>query len=837
MMKKLLLIFALMLAVPLGLLAQGSTWSSATQLPLGQDKSGQLSKDRTEDWWTFTVGQDGAATITVTPGSGLRVSDVRLYYYEYASDGTPVNYWTRSDNNYWMNPGWYQGSFTAYNLAPGSYLVRVERGEGADSYTINCSFTANSYANNSEVDDWNNANTLPKDTPKQGHLGYGYAASGEDNYDWWVFTVTEDGQTTINIKHEISVRISDMRLFYYEYAADGAIVNYWTRSDNSYWVNPGWYEATLTIPNMLPGKYLIRIERGEAQGGYELTYTHTPCTYTVDKEPNDWNDAHTLPLNTPKQGHMGYGYAASSEDNYDWWTFEVKQDGAATIDISHESSLRISDVRLFYYEYGDGQPVKYWTRSDNTCWMNPGWYSGSIRVPNLAPGTYLIRIQRGEGQGGYELTSTFEPQEYTNDNEPNNDWDKGLVRNYLARGQEKQAHLGYGYAASSEDDYDFFRITVPRDGTVSLVYTPTSVNSALRVSDVRFYYIEYASDTHQPVNYWARTDNAYWMNPGWYAGTLTIPNVAPGDYLVRVQRGEGSGAYSLKYEFTQNSLPNNPEPDDWNKATALPEGTTLSGHLGYGYVSRSEDNYDWYTVTMAKAGTLKVNIQPESTLRISDLRLYYYEYDKDGNIVNYWARTKGNYFVNPGWYAASLTTENVDAGTYLIRVERGEGQGNYRISFNADLADVEPLKPLEDEGVGQKNCFVVWLSDTEKHVYPLSEKPMVTMANGLFTLSTINTTVTYQHDKVVKFTLTSDETVGIEQVEEQRQPTVERFADHVVISGSKANSPVSIYNMSGRLVGTQRTDGTGYAEVQLSQLPAGIYVVKTEHVTIKIAKR
>ena len=688
-MKRLQLFMLMLMALSIRMLAAGTTWEEATQLPLGQEKSSSLSKDITEEWWKFTITADGAATITVTPSSGLRISDVRLYYYEY-NNNQIINFWQRSSSTYWMNPGWNSGSFTTPNLAPGTYLLRVQRGEGEASYTIKCDFTANSYTKDKEPDDWNNTSVLPLNTPIQGHLGYGYQQSGEDNHDWWTFEVTSDGQANINIKHEGTLRISDLRLYFFEYDDQDQATNYWQRSSSTFWINPGWEEGDLTTPNLAPGKYLIRVERGEGHGGYELTYTFTPNPYTKDMEPNDWNKTSVLPLNKPVQGHLGYGYQQAGEDDHDWWTFEVTKDGAATIAISHDESLRISDVRLYYYEYDDqNQATNYWQRSSQTYWFNPGWKPGDMRIPNLAPGKYLIRVERGEGYGGYELSYTIEPQMYKNDPEPNNNWNEGRDNNYLARGQEKQGHLGYGYQQASEDDCDWYRIKVPCDGKVNLTYTPTNVNSALRVSDIRLYFMK-------DDNYWQRSSNTFWMNPGLDAGTLTIPDMAVGEYLVRVERGEGYGAYSLKYEFKQNELPNDTEPNnEWNQPSKLVEGKTQSGHLGYGYENGNEDTYDWYEITMAKSGTLKINIQPGSGLRISDVRLYYYSDDKS----NYWQRSKGNYWVNPGWDAATLTTTDVEAGDYLIRVQRGEGCGNYRISFNADLTDVDPVNPLPDEPV------------------------------------------------------------------------------------------------------------------------------------------
>ena len=908
-MKKLLILFTLLLAVPLGMLAQGGeAWNTPAQLPLGQEKSGQLSKDRTEEWWQFTVTEDGSANIYVAPGSGLRIGDVRLYYVSLNDNGTFNNYWQRSSTTYNFNPGWYAGSMDVKNLAPGIYLIKVVRSEGEGSYTVKCTYTACDFAND-KVDDWNDPSMLPLETAKQGHLGYGYIQSSEDDTDWWAFEVTQDGKATIGITHEGTLRISDVRLYYYAYNDNGTFSNYWQRSSSTYNFNPGWYAGSMDIPNLAPGTYLIRVVRGEGQGGYELTYTFTPNGYDNDKADDDWNNAQTLPLNTPKQGHLGYGYVNSDEDNTDWWAFEVKQDGKANIGISHDGSLRIGDVRLYYYTYNDnGTFSNYWQRSSTTYYFNPGWYAGNMDVPNLAPGLYLIKVVRGEGQGGYELTTTFTPQEFKNDNEPNGDWDKGLANNYLARGQEKQAHLGYGYTGSDEDNYDYFRFTVPRDGKVNLIYTPTSANSWLRVGDIRLYYIQYDKDDN-PVNYWQRSSATYWINPGWYGATLSIPNMAPGDYLVRVQRGEGYGAYTLKYEFIQNDLPNDAEPNgDWDKAAKLPIGKTLSGHLGYGYADSSEDNYDWYQIELPSKGDLKINIQPGSDLRIGDVRLYYYSYNDAGEPTNVYQRSQDTYYFNPSWYFGSMTVNNVDAGKYAIRVQRGEGQGNYRIAVNADITEVEPLEPLGDEkvddgsgsGDGGGMCFTVWLSETEKHTYPLADKPMVTMADGIFTLTTMNTTVTYAHNDVLKYTLDqmggnisiedvyfivwlsetekhiyaltekpmvtmadgkftittmtttatynhdqvmkftlglSDGTSGIELPAVESQPMMERHADHIVITGSKPNSPIFIYNVGGRLMARHKTDGSGNAVVEYADLPAGIYVVKTESITIKIAKR
>ena len=965
MRKKLQLLFTLLLALPIGMLAAGTEWTEATQLPLGQDQQGSLSKDRTEEWWQFTVTEDGAATFIVTPGSGLNINDVRLYYYN--SDKS--DYHQRTDNTYNMNPGWDSKSFTTPNLAPGTYLLKVQRNQGEGTYNIKVEFTANAYAKDKNPDDWNNANVLPLNKSVQGHLGYGYAASNEDYLDWWVFEVTEDGAATIAVTPGEGLNINDVRLHYYN--SDKSDYN--QRTDHVYNMNPGWDPKSFTTPNLAPGTYLLKVQRNRGCGGYTLSCTFTPSPYTNEGDVNNWQKPVTLPLNREMQGHLGYGYEASSEDNMDWWEFEVTKDGAATFAVTPGEGLEINDVRLHYYnsdksDFGQrtdnvfymnpgwdpksfttpnlapgtyllkvqrnqgcgGYSLKYtfqentytnendandWThpvkmtlnkpvqghlgygyansgednidwwefeltkdgavtfavtpeegldindvrlhyynsdksdyhqRTDNTYNMNPGREAKSFTTPNLAPGTYLLKVQRNQGCGGYDLNCTLEPQAYKNDAEPNNEWWEGRDNNYLARGQEKQGHLGYGYGGSGDDNYDWYRIKVPRDGKVKLIYTPTTVNSHLRVNDIRLHYMNAdQSDYHQ------RTDNVYNFNPGWDAGDMTIPNMAPGEYLVKVQRGEGWGAYSLKYEFIQNPLPNDGQPEDWQQATKLPEGKTLSGHLGYGYAASSEDNIDWYEVTMTKTGTLKINIQPGENLNINDVRLHTYNSDKS----DYSQRSKGNFYINPGWDAGSLVTENVEPGDYLIKVQRGQGYGNYRIAFNADITDVEPLKPLEDEEVEPDpgpdpqsggdviDEFTLWYTlDIGGTVgYKLSEKPQVRLLGAETTVTSSRGVMTFETQKIWKFTLTAGDATPVRPLvlpaSPEAQGSVSRSDDALVFSGCRPGEPVYVYTAGGRLYAQHRIGSDGGLELSLGSLRPGMYIVKAGSVNIKFLKK
>ena len=152
---------------------------------------------------------------------------------------------------------------------------------------------------------------------------------------------------------------------------------------------------------------------------------------------------------------------------------------------------------------------------------------------------------------------------------------------------------------------------------------------------------------------------------------------------------------------------------------------------------------------------------------------------------------------------------------------------------------IVPDNPGPNPDDGSKTCLIVWQSETRKDYYLLREKPKVTMNNGDFILTTTSTTIAYPFDNIWKFTLADNDSdpSGIKDLKAVAGPALERQSDKVILTGEVANSPIYIYKVDGQLVKALRTDNNGQAEVSISDLPAGVYVVRTNGVTIKITKR
>lgn len=134
----------------------------------------------------------------------------------------------------------------------------------------------------------------------------------------------------------------------------------------------------------------------------------------------------------------------------------------------------------------------------------------------------------------------------------------------------------------------------------------------------------------------------------------------------------------------------------------------------------------------------------------------------------------------------------------------------------------------------------VWLLDGHIIAYPVDEKPQVAVGDELLTLTTKFTTIGYPGKDVLKFTF-EDSSVD-NPITAIDQPAVAETqmnfdAGGVRLAGLSPLSKVSVHDIQGRLVTTQKADVDGNLSISLDQYPAGIYVVKTEKSNYKILKK
>ena len=644
--KTLLMTWVLMLAIPLGMLAQS--------FESGTSKTGSVSSKVGTVWYTINLPEDGEAQIVARELSNINLNTVEIHAIK---DGK-TNWRTQANENDGV------ASLTVSNMAKGVYKIKVTGTPRSDkmsgTFQISYLFVAPVLKTDPEPnDEWKKAASLTDAVTQSGHLGYDYYNS-TDMVDWYKIEVPADGKLTFQTKSDVTLRLSTLELF--PLNADGSDVTWRTNKDMD-----GYNKDTTvvyTIPNAAPGIYYIKLNRYNGYGTYELRYTFNVNSKKADSEPanNEWSTATLIPNHTIAEGRLGYDYY-NSTDVVDWYKIVVEDEGSITFSATAESTLRLSTLELFPLN-ADGSDVTWRTNKDMDGYNKDT--TVVYTIPNAAPGIYYIKLNRYNGYGTYELRYTFNVNSKKADSEPaNNEWSTAtLIPNHtIAEGR-----LGYDYY-NSTDVVDWYKIVVEDEGSITFSAT---AESTLRLSTLELF----------PLN--ADGSDVTWRTnkdmDGFNKDTTvvyTIPNAAPGTYYIKLNRYNGYGGYLLQYDFIANAHGNDSfDNDTWDKAVEIANGANQPGRLGYDYYN-STDVVDWYKIVVEGDGEVVFSASSDPTLRLSTLELF--PLKADGSDVTWRANKDMDGYNKDTTVVYSIP--NVAAGTYYLKQNRYNGYGGYQLKY------------------------------------------------------------------------------------------------------------------------------------------------------------
>ena len=130
-----------------------------------------------------------------------------------------------------------------------------------------------------------------------------------------------------------------------------------------------------------------------------------------------------------------------------------------------------------------------------------------------------------------------------------------------------------------------------------------------------------------------------------------------------------------------------------------------------------------------------------------------------------------------------------------------------------------------------KSLFVTF-NDGQKVEFALSTTPEVTFGNDQMTIKTTETTASYDLWKVTTFTYGSTST-GIQQVKTNNKFALE--GDRIIIDGT--NNKVSAFALDGKAVTLSPITMGDKTIVNINELTHGVYIIKINNKSIKIARQ
>lgn len=307
----------MLLAVPLGLMAEGTSWGDAIAIAQGETGSCSLNDDQKDGYFKIEIPEEGSVKITMTTDGDLNMNWVELYWYKAASD----DYSSREST------GWYPENgkvFEMTDAGKGTYYLRAQRSSGKGTCTLKYEFTTCPKANDTEPnDDKGSGDVLVSGETVEGRLGYKDDSGYRDENDWYKIEVPEDG--TVELEYDLD-QTYELKLNWMDFR--------WYNAKNDDYpsrASTGWYPSDngkLAITNVSVGTYYIQMQRRSGHGGYTLKYTFTPSSFEKDAEPNDNKGEGTeIAIGETVQGHLGFRDATDNVDDNDWYKIEVPGDG------------------------------------------------------------------------------------------------------------------------------------------------------------------------------------------------------------------------------------------------------------------------------------------------------------------------------------------------------------------------------------------------------------------------------------------------------------------------------------------------------------------------------
>lgn len=139
------------------------------------------------------------------------------------------------------------------------------------------------------------------------------------------------------------------------------------------------------------------------------------------------------------------------------------------------------------------------------------------------------------------------------------------------------------------------------------------------------------------------------------------------------------------------------------------------------------------------------------------------------------------------------------------------------------------------------NALIVKLQDGTENAFVLSEKPTVLIQDDKMLVTGI-VEVTYIRSDISKFffeEISSDDPRIVDGIKSISKDNITFYyvdGENVRISGLKDKATVSVASLDGKIISTQKCDGTGSVTISLGNQTKGIYIISFGGRSLKVRK-
>ncbi len=354
------------------------TITAATQISLNQTYNGSLKSSDDVDFYQVKLTKKGYVNLVFGHELLANVSDNYYHVYLYGDDGSTLY----SEFDSVGNAVSYTD--TKIGLEAGTYYIKVVYKAYYDdgTYSLQVKFKS---ASNWETESNDNVNLADKISLDKWYNG---ALSSSSDVDYYKFTISESGYSTISLKH---TNLADSNTYYYVYLYDSSFTQLTVLSSTGfeeskalekYGLGKGTYYLKVTA---LDTKNLATNYSNEP---YAIKVSHKAVSNWETENNNKFNLADKVKLGTPISG-------ITTDGDTDIYKFTISEKTWINIAFSHASTG--STEKQWHVRLYDslGNTVYYDARNKN---VNAYMYVqgtstyNSLSGMQLSAGTYYIKV-------------------------------------------------------------------------------------------------------------------------------------------------------------------------------------------------------------------------------------------------------------------------------------------------------------------------------------------------------------------------------------------------------------------------------------------------------------
>lgn len=126
-------------------------------------------------------------------------------------------------------------------------------------------------------------------------------------------------------------------------------------------------------------------------------------------------------------------------------------------------------------------------------------------------------------------------------------------------------------------------------------------------------------------------------------------------------------------------------------------------------------------------------------------------------------------------------------------------------------------------------CLIIKQKSGNETIFEFSTNPIITFEGEEMVVTNDFTKIYVPLDDIAEY-LVNNGTSGIKDVSIIPQFT----SGHVVFSGLSKDTPVYVYTLDGKIISKQNPNDVGCADVNIENLPKGVYIISTNNNKIKV---